>query len=99
MKKVPKALLRGILRLLAAAVVFAMLFSACFLIAEADHECAGEDCPICYQVNLCSHTVRFAGIFAAAVFTLFSGTLAVLSLAEKPDRRVSLVTLKVKLSN
>ena len=43
--------------LLAATVLFVMLYSALFIAAEADHDCVGENCPICYQINVCQRCV------------------------------------------
>ena len=37
----------------AAAVLFVMLYSALYIAAEANHDCVGENCPICYQINVC----------------------------------------------
>ena len=84
------------------AVVFVMLFSVGFVIAEADHDCIGEDCPICYQINICKNTLRAVGLAAAAViFAGFSGLFVVFlpALATKPAWNISLVSFKVKLSN
>ncbi len=34
-------------------VLLIAVFSAVFIIAEADHDCCGEDCPICICVHQC----------------------------------------------
>lgn len=34
-------------------LVFALLFSVFFIVSEADHNCIGEDCPICHQIQTC----------------------------------------------
>ena len=39
----------------------AVLFSAFFLALEADHDCAGDDCPICACILLCEKTLRVVG--------------------------------------
>ncbi len=88
--------------LLAAAVLFVMLSSACYIAIEADHDCIGDDCPICYQISVCENTLRSVGqaviilILAAFIgITMFSMP----SFAKKPAYNTSLVTLKVKLSD
>ncbi len=35
-------------------VVFTLLFSAFFLVEEAEHDCTGEDCPVCDCLTWCS---------------------------------------------
>lgn len=65
--------------LLAAAVLFVMLSSAFFIAIEADHNCTGEDCPVCCQIEVCIHTLKSVGhtvvllILAAFIgITMFS---------------------------
>ena len=44
--------------LLAVTVLVITLYSALFVAAEADHDCVGEGCPICYQVEACQNTLK-----------------------------------------
>ena len=44
--------------LLAVTILVIMLYSAFFVAAEADHDCVGEGCPICYQVDACQNTLK-----------------------------------------
>ena len=93
---------RLIASVLALTVVFVMLFSVCFVIAEADHDCIGEDCPICYQINICENTLRSIGFVSVSViFAGFLGlfVIATPTLSKKLAYNTSLVSLKVKLSN
>lgn len=94
-KKITAVLLIGML-------VVVMLCSALYITAEANHECEGENCPICYQINACRHNLKntspaVCAAALAAVFTyafcrrIFSRTEVVL--------RCTLVSLKVKLTN
>lgn len=59
--------------LLAVTVLLVMLYSALFIAAEADHDCVGENCPICYQINVCQNALKnlslavCAAVFAAAL--------------------------------
>ncbi|MBQ6521108.1 MAG: hypothetical protein IJI14_20565 [Anaerolineaceae bacterium] len=41
-----------------AAMLAGMLLSVCFIAAEADHDCSGEDCPICVFLTLCEQNIR-----------------------------------------
>ena len=43
---------------MAALFLAAMLFSSFFIAVEADHDCTGEDCPICAVVHQCENTLR-----------------------------------------
>lgn len=94
-KKITAILLAGML-----AVV--MFYSALYITVEANHNCEGENCPICYQINACRHNLKnitpaVCAAALAAVFTytfcrrIFSHTEVVL--------RCTLVSLKVKLIN
>ena len=49
------------------AVIFVVLISSFFVAAETNHDCTGEDCPICYEISVCQETVRKL-TFACAVF-------------------------------
>ncbi len=57
-----------------------MVFSAFFICLESDHDCTGEDCPICLCMEQCVNTmctegcdtgVDTAAAVPAACFTLF----------------------------
>lgn len=88
--------------LIAAAVLFVMLSSACYIAVEADHDCTGEDCPICYQINICENTLKSLGQAVASVtLAVFIGIFAA-SLPSFEKRQAvhkTLVSLKVKLSD
>ncbi len=43
-----------------------VLFSVFFIAAEADHDCCGDDCPICACIHLCENTLEQIGSGAAA---------------------------------
>ena len=88
--------------LLAAAVCFVMLFSSVFIAVNTDHDCMGEHCPICYQINFCENTLKTlshavpAITLAIALTDSFSTCLSAFTARKRTE---SLVTLKVKLSN
>lgn len=87
---------------LAALVLVVMLSSSLFIIEHADHDCSGEDCPICQQIYLCTQTLKTLSlaVIAAVVFYAFS---ALLSITIRQVETVCVphtpVSLKVKLTN
>ena len=88
--------------LLAVTVLLVMLYSALFIAAEADHDCAGENCPICAQIAVCQNilkvfslTVCIAAFPAVFSYTLCRGSFACADVIP----RNTLVSLKVKLTN
>ena len=88
--------------LLAVTILVIMLYSAFFVAAEADHDCVGEGCPICYQVDACQNTLKSLSlaVCATAVAVAFTYTLCrCISLCTDYAQRDTLVSLKVKLSN
>lgn len=87
---------------LALTLTFAMLFSAFFILGEADHDCVGENCHICFQLSVCENTLRTVGrilfaVLAAAMAILLAAVLP--SGSDEHARRFSPVSLKVKLSD
>lgn len=88
--------------LLAVMVLVVMLYSALFIAAEAEHDCVGENCQICYQINVCENTLKNLSLavcavaFAAAfTYTLYRSISACAEVA--PSH--TLVSLKVKLTD
>ena len=47
-------------------LVLVLLVSSAFLIREADHDCCGEDCPICRTIALTTLLMRALCLIAAA---------------------------------
>ena len=88
--------------LLAVTVLLVMLYSALFIAAEADHDCVGENCPICYQINVCQNALKnlslavCAAVFAAAFIYILCRSASVCTYSVQFS---SLVSLKVKLSD
>ena len=88
--------------LLTAAVCFAILFSLCFIAAEADHDCIGDGCPICCQLAVCDTVLKtlvcvvISGLFSALLVCFISVLSA---FTQKHILNTSPVCLKVKLSD
>ena len=84
---------------LAATVLFVTLCSAFFIAAEADHDCIGENCPICYQVNVCQNILKntlpaaCAALSAAFAYALCRNVSAYTIYLQ----RHTLISLKVEL--
>ena len=87
---------------LALALLFVLLCSACFIVLESGHDCAGEDCRICAQLGICEtalHTLLL-GVTAAGVLSVPADSAFSRIAAEgKRGHGASLVSLKVKLSD
>ena len=86
----------------AAAVLFVMLYSALYIAAEANHDCVGENCPICYKISVCENTLKnlsFA-VCAVAFAAAFTYTLCrSISACAAVIPSYTLVSLKVKLTD
>lgn len=93
---------RLITGLLAAVLAAVMLSSAVYIAVEANHNCSGEDCAICHQLQACENLLKSIGLAsAAAVFAVavrYALCRIIPSCAELV-RTFTLVSLKVKLSD
>ena len=91
--------LASVLALLAA---FILLFSVLFIALEVDHDCCGEGCAICAQIQVCEDLLRnllTIAILAAAARCCFA---PVCGFADRDYCSVhphTLIALKVKLSD
>ena len=88
--------------LLAATVLLVMLYSALFIAAEADHDCVGENCPICYQINVCQNALKnlSLAVCAVAFAAAFTYTLCrSISACADVIPSYTLISLKVKLTD
>lgn len=79
-----------------------MLFSALYIVLEADHDCHGEDCAICSQICACLNLLQNLSL----ALSLLAAAAILLISAEEIGKRLScsyqrnsLITLKVKLSD
>lgn len=89
--------------LIFAALVFFALTASLFVIAlETDHDCTGDNCPVCAAINVFRNTLKALGgalaAAGAAVFCLCSGVCAFLLSFAKANGKTP-VALKVKLLN
>lgn len=94
---------KRILAMVMAVALFAvMLSSALFLAEEIHHDCIGDGCQICLQMNLCRGVLKslslvlLAAAAALAVAYILWGDFRP---CQGSDGHITLVALKVKLSN
>lgn len=88
--------------ILALTVVFAVLFSTIFIAVKSHHDCDGEHCEVCYQIEVCENTLKTlsdAILLVSVVAVLTYCFVAWLQAMTIGKRIETLVTLKVKLSN
>lgn len=79
-----------------------LLFSAFYVTAEAEHDCTGEDCPVCACIQQCESTLQKMGDGSAhlaaailpAVFLLILSCFFVFTFPQE-----TLVSIKVRLNN
>jgi len=58
--------------LLCIGLVLVLSVSTVFIFHEADHECAGEDCPICRNIAVNIRLLRTIGLAALMLTAVFS---------------------------
>jgi hypothetical protein len=78
------------------------LFSAFYLAAEAGHDCAGEDCPICACIQRCESALRGFGGGTAALLSVAAPIFFILLFAALFAAALPLetpVSRKVRLNN
>ena len=88
--------------IVAVAVIFVMLYSVLYIAAEANHDCVGENCPICYQISVCENTLKnlSLAVCAVAFAAAFTYTLCrSISACADVTPSYTLVSLKVKLTD
>lgn len=93
---------RKIAMLLAVAVIIVLVFSAFLIAVEAEHDCIGDNCPICQLIAICEnnlHNLSLSFVSTALAFVL-TYKLITIQTAYNIIREVCTpVSLKVKLSN
>ena len=87
---------------MAVLMFFIMLFSASFIAIEADHDCTGEDCPICACIAQCENTLHQIGdgvaVQAAVIVPVFFMLIPAVLFADDFTRETP-VSRKVRLNN
>ena len=75
-------------------VTAVLLLSGFFIVTHTEHECTGEDCPVCAELQACAATIRFV-IFAYII----TQKLLISYQTGLYMCPVSLVSLKIRLDN
>ena len=79
-----------------------LVFSFCFVIAESDHDCSGEDCHVCRAISeVAAVFVKFllaVALVFSALSPVFAATAVLRARAENAVFKTP-VGLKVKLLN
>ncbi|MCR4819046.1 MAG: hypothetical protein K5841_08840 [Fretibacterium sp.] len=86
---------------IAALFVFVILSSLFFIVLEADHDCTGEHCPVCHQINICERALKSGFAVAVLVAPVLLGVIfpSAAPVASAVCLCLTPVTLKVKLSD
>lgn len=88
--------------LLCVLMISVMLLSALYVISETNHDCCGDCCPICAQIDQCNAVLRSAGEGTAALTMAVLLALIVSELSIKAEKNVflpTLITQKIRLNN
>ena len=89
--------------MIALVVVCLLVFSSVFLAKESGHDCSGQDCPVCAEMQACSAVIRRLG--SAAVPVLLAILVFSFWLTAEIYRPVftplllTLVSLKIRLND
>lgn len=88
--------------LLAAIVLFAVMSAVFFIGAEAEHDCSGDDCLICYQISSCSSILKSFGsvaFFVTAVLCLMLLSASLFGNTADYFINNTLVSLNIKITD
>ncbi len=83
-------------------MLLVLLFSSFFIAAHADHDCTGEDCPICLCIHECENIIRGMGngtTFLAVAGVTVSAVLILMSSGVFSYTWDTPVSRKVRLDN
>ena len=95
-------LIRSFAAITAIAMLLVILLAGIFIALEADHECEGEDCPICECLEQCQATLHQLGsVTVTSKAVLFPVLLLIVSGIHfaRVIRRETPVSIKVQLNN
>jgi hypothetical protein len=93
---------KQLVTILALLLALVMLFSAVYIVLEADHDCGGEDCLVCAQLRACEELLRNLLLTAALLSAAgrFCALIRVIPFADLHFAHPhTLIALKVKLSD
>ena len=78
-----------------------LMLSSVFIAHEADHDCCGEDCPICEFIQQCENTVRGEFLFSSGISVIIPVLFVIFSVCLAADAFVKAtpVSRKIRLNN
>jgi hypothetical protein len=90
--------------LLVVLITIILILSSFYLIKHMNHDCTGENCPVCAQIRVCFYALHLfseaVGVGAAVIVAyLFITKMNLTYLAGRFLLPVSLVRLKIRLDN
>ena len=97
-----KCTMKKFILLMAVVVCIAMLSSVLFMGFSAGHDCAHEDCAICYHISICMNMLRSFALVISILAIVMAARSVVLcaDFGELPHfAQPTLISNKVKLSN
>lgn len=83
-------------------VLLFLLASAWFIAHEADHDCTGEDCPVCALIRISENNLRQLGSGAPAAAAAVSFILIIMMIQPGTDGGITIstpVSRKTRLNN
>lgn len=84
------------------AVFAVMLFSLTYIAENFGHDCSGEHCPICSQIDVCRNTLENLSVATgtmAVMTALIYALCQTLSVCTDNTEIITLVSLKIELLN
>ncbi len=88
--------------IMAAMMLLVMFLSSFFIAEHADHDCTGEDCPICACIQQCENNIRGIGSGITATSAVIIPVLFVLHIISyfaSSLQDATPVSAKVRLNN
>lgn len=83
-------------------LLLVIAFSALYIVTEVHHDCSGDSCPICHEIQVCRQVLNTVGTAALVFVTCFSAVFILLTafyVYSSTAEAVTLISLKVKLSD
>lgn len=83
-------------------LIISLVSSVTFAAVEANHDCIGESCPICIQINNCENTLKNLVFTVTGSKAALAAVFFVCLVAQKVYEAFctyTLISLKVKLSD
>ena len=78
-----------------------LMLSSAFIAHEADHDCCGEDCPVCAFIEQCENVVRGESLVSSGLSVIIPVLFVIFSVCLLADAFVKAtpVSRKIRLNN